>query len=161
MRHPDVPDLRIVLADPSHAATVHAMMRELATHEGSLAAATTSEARWRELLERDDVTVLLATVGDHPAGYVSAVRKLHLWSGHDIVALDDLFVRAAFRNTGVGEALMRSLARRSDLPIRWEVEEGNLAGQRFYVRLGARLRRKVVAWWEPGTTGPSVRPPDA
>jgi ribosomal protein S18 acetylase RimI-like enzyme len=161
MHHPDVPDLRIVRADPSHAPTVHRLMRELATHEGSLAAATTSEPRWRELLERDEVTVLLAMVADEPAGYVSAVRKLHLWSGHDIVALDDLFVRAAFRNAGVGEALMRALARRSDLPIRWEVEEGNLAGQRFYVRLGARLRRKVVAWWEPGANDPPVRPPDA
>jgi GNAT superfamily N-acetyltransferase len=129
------------------------MMRELATHEGSLSAATTSEDRWRELLARDDVTVLLAMVGSDVVGYVSAVRRLHLWSGLEVVALDDLFVRPGYRNSGVGEALMRSLAARSDRPIRWEVDEGNLAGQRFYLRLGARLQRKVVAWWNPAGEG--------
>ncbi len=141
--------LRIVRAEPAHAVTIRTLMRELAAHEGSLAAATTSEQRWSELLARDDVTVLLATVEGEPVGYVSAVATLHLWSGDEIVTLDDLYVRPAFRNTGVGERLMRALACRPELAIRWEVEEGNLAGQRFYLRLGARLRRKVVAWWEP------------
>ena len=139
----------IVRADPTHAATVHTLVRELAAHEGSLAAATTGEQRWGELLARDDVTVLLAIHEGEPVGYVSAVAKLHLWSGCEIVALDDLYVRASFRNSGVGERLMRARAHRSGAPIRWEVDEGNLAGQRFYLRLGARLRRKVVAWWEP------------
>jgi hypothetical protein len=54
---------------------------------------------------------------------------------------------------------MCALACGYEVPIRWEVEEGNLAGQRFYVRLGARLRRKVVAWWEPHATHPAARPP--
>ena len=145
--------VRIVRADPSHAGTVRALMRELAAHEGSLAAATTSEQRWSELLARDDVTVLLARVAGEPVGYVSAVTKLHLWRGHEIAALDDLYVRPAFRDAGIGELLMHALARRAGVPLRWEVEEGNLAGQRFYLRLGARLRRKVVAWWEPDADG--------
>jgi GNAT superfamily N-acetyltransferase len=136
-------------------------MRELAVHEGSLAAATTSEERWRELLAREDVTVLLATVQNEPVGYLSAVAKLHLWTGTEIVALDDLYVRASFRNAGIGEALMCSLARRSNLAIRWEVEEGNFASQRFSLRVGARLRRKVVAWWQPDTTDTPSRSPQA
>jgi GNAT superfamily N-acetyltransferase len=142
-------DVRIVTADRSHAGAVRTLMRELAAHEGSLDVATTTEQRWRELLDHHDVTVLLAVTGDEPIGFVSAVRKLHLWSGEEIVALDDLYVRAPFRDAGVGEALMRALAGRSGRPIRWEIEEHNLPAQRFYLRLGARLHRKVIAWWHP------------
>lgn len=142
-------EVRIVTADRTHAALVRTLMRELAAYEHSLDVATTTEQRWRELLDHHDVTVLLAMIGDEPAGFVSAVRRLHLWSGEAIVALDDLYVRAPFRNAGVGEALMRALAARSDRPIRWEIGEDNLAAQRFYLRLGARLHRKVIAWWHP------------
>jgi GNAT superfamily N-acetyltransferase len=143
-------DVRIVVAEPGDAAAVFTMVRELAAHEGSLEAVTSDAQRWEQMLAHPDVTVLIAVADDEPVGFVSAVRQLHLWSGAEIVALDDLYVRSAARNRGVGEALMLALAERSGaLPIRWEVEEGNLAGQRFYLRLGARLRRKVVAWWNP------------
>jgi GNAT superfamily N-acetyltransferase len=143
--------LRIMQAAPENAPAVHAMVRELAVHEGALAAVATDEEGWRELLGDDRVSVLVATVDGEPVGYVSAVRSLHLWSGREVMALDDLYVRAPARDRGIGEALMRELAARCDgLPLRWEVEEGNLAGQRFSVALGARLRRKVVAWWHPG-----------
>jgi len=152
--------VRIVVAGPGDAAEVCAMVRELAVHEGSLDAVTSDAQRWSEMLGDPSVTVLMALAGDEPIGFVSAVHHLHLWSGTEIVGLDDLYVRPSARNGGVGEALMRALAERAgELPIRWEVEEGNLAGQRFYLRLGARLRRKVVAWWNPAaTSGPRTRP---
>jgi hypothetical protein len=44
---------------------------------------------------------------------------------------------------------MARLATAEDLLIRWEVNEQNLAAQRFYRRLGATLRTKVVAFWTP------------
>lgn len=132
---------------------VSTMVRELAAHEGSLHVVTSDAQRWCEMLGDRNVTVLLAVADDEPIGFVSAVRRLHLWSGTDIVALDDLYVRSGARNNGVGEALMLALAERAgEMPIRWEVDEGNIAGQRFYVRLGARVRRKVVAWWSPATS---------
>lgn len=136
------------------------MVRELAAHEGSLDSVTSHEQRWREMLTDANVTVLIASMRGEPIGFVSAVRRLHLWSGREIVALDDLYVRAGARDRGVGEALMRALADRSgEQLIRWEVEESNLAGQRFYVRLGAKLRRKVIAWWDPtGSDRRAARP---
>ncbi len=153
-------EVHIVVAGPSDAADVFTMVRELASHEASLDALAVTERRWREMLTDDEVTVLLAIIDGQPVGYVSAVRKLHLWSGEDIVALDDLYVRAAARNAGVGEALMRALAERcGDRLLRWEVDEGNLSGQRFYLRLGARLRRKVVGSWRPSAADePPARP---
>lgn len=143
-------DLDVVAADPGKAATVFAMVRELAAHEGSLDAVTSSEQRWCDMLADPDVIVLIAVDHGAPVGFVSAVRRLHLWSGDHIVALDDIYVRPGARNKRVGEALMRALAvHAGTLPIRWEVEEGNVAGQRFSLRLGARLRRKVIAVWTP------------
>lgn len=148
------PHVDVRPAGPADATVVWTMVRELAAHEGSLAAARTAPRRWAELLADDTVTVLVARIDGEPVGYVSAVRTLHLWSGRPVLALDDLYVRPGDRGHGVGEELMRALA--ASQPghrIRWEVEEGNLAGQRFYVRLGAHLRRKVVAWWDAPAPG--------
>ncbi|MCW3845127.1 GNAT family N-acetyltransferase [Micromonospora yasonensis] len=137
-------------AGPADAATVHTLVTEIATHEGDAEHVTVTAARWAELLDRDDVTVLLAERSGEPLGYVSAHRRLHLWSGRDILALDDLWVRAAARNAGVGRTLMLALARTAadeGLVIRWEVKPQNEAAQRFYRRLGARLRTKMVVGW--------------
>ena len=56
------------------------------------------------------------------------------------------------RDAGVGRLLMRELAALAapeQLAIRWEMREDNVAAQRFYRRLGASLRTKVVAFWTP------------
>ncbi len=137
-------------AGPDDAAAVVAMVRELAAPEGDAFAGTA--ARWAQVLGRDDVLVLLAERDGGPVGYVSAVRRLHLWLGTDVLALDDLFVREGHRDAGIGRLLMTELARLAsaeDLVVRWEVAEDNTAAQRFYRRLGARLWRKVVVWWPP------------
>jgi ribosomal protein S18 acetylase RimI-like enzyme len=102
------------------------------------------------MLARADVVVLLAERDGEPVGYVSAVRKLHLWLGHDVLALDDLFVRPGHRDAGVGRLLMLELARiatAEGMAIRWEMRADNVDAQRFYARLGASLRTKVIAFW--------------
>ena len=137
-------------AGPRDAATVLAMVGELAALEGGDVAGTA--ARWAHVLSRDDVLVLLAEQDGEPVGYVSAVRRLHLWLGTDVLALDDLFVRDGHRDAGVGRLLMTEVARLAsaeDLVVRWEVGEGNTDAQRFYRRLGAQLWPKVVVWWPP------------
>ncbi|WP_446220026.1 N-acetyltransferase family protein [Micromonospora sp. IBHARD004] len=121
---------------------MHTLVREIAMHEGDDAHVTVTAARWADLLGRDDVTVLLAERAGEPLGYVSAHRRLHLWSGRDILALDDLLVRAPARDAGVGRGLMLALARTAaddGLVIRWEVKPENTGAQRFYRRLGAGL----------------------
>lgn len=149
-------------AGPADATTVHTLVREIAVHEGDDAHVTVTAARWAGLLGRDDVTVLLAERAGEPLGYVSAHRRLHLWSGRDIFALDDLWVRAPARDAGVGRALMLALARTAaddGLVIRWEVKPENTGAQRFYRRLGAGLRPKVVVGWPPERYLPLL-PPD-
>ena len=137
-------------AGPDDAGTVLTMAREIAALEGDASDVVSDLPAWTAMLGRPDVIVLIAVRDGHPVGYVSALRRLHLWLGTDILALDDLYVREGYRDAGVGRLLMRALATLADgMPIRWEVEEDNVAAQRFYRRLGATLRRKVIAFWRP------------
>ena len=138
-------------AGPGDAAVVRTMVSELAADDGAVEEVVSTDG-WAQMLGRDDVVVLVADRDGQPVGYVSAVRKLHLWTGRDILALDDLYVRPASRDAGVGRLLMTELARWAepqDLLIRWEMREDNDAAQRFYRRLGATLRTKVIAAWTP------------
>jgi ribosomal protein S18 acetylase RimI-like enzyme len=144
--------VRIRRAGVDDAEAVRAMLIELATHENTAPAVRATDDDWRRMLADPSVLVLLAFAGDRPIGYVSGVRQLNLWTGGDIFAMDDLYVRAEARDRGVGGDLMAALAAQvaeSELLITWGVREDNVAGQRFYRRLGARLRSKVVAVWSP------------
>jgi ribosomal protein S18 acetylase RimI-like enzyme len=139
-------------ATSADAGTVHALMCEIAAEEGQSDAVRITEQRCEALLGRADVVVLLAEEGPACVGYVSAVRQLHLWTGGDILALDDLYVRPGHRDAGIGRRLMTSMAQHpvaAGLLIRWGLEPDNESAARFYRRLGASLRPKVIATWSP------------
>ena len=146
-------------ATAADAGTVHTLVLEIAAHEGAVEHVRVTAERWRRLLQRDDVVVLLAERGGQPVGYTSAVRRLHLWSGGDLLAVDDVYVRPGQRDAGVGRRLLVALARLAEpegLVLTWGVEPGNTGAQRFYSRLGATLREKVVAGWAPSAYRPLV-----
>jgi ribosomal protein S18 acetylase RimI-like enzyme len=139
-------------ATPADTADVAAMVLEIAAHEDQSAHVHVDEEQWRTLLGRPEVIVLLAERNGAPVGYVSAVRRLHLWTGGDVLDLDDLYVRPGHRDAGVGRHLMAALAALAEpeqLLIRWGMEPDNVDAQRFYRRLGATLRPKVLAAWSP------------
>lgn len=148
--------LAVRAATPEDAATVLTMVQEIAAHQDQAESVAADEPRWRGLLARPEVTVLLAEVDHHPVGYVSAVRRLHLWSGGDVLALDDLYVRPGHRDKGVGLLLMNELSRRADgQTIAWGVQPDNHAAIRFYERLGATTSDKVVCAWPAARQQPT------
>jgi GNAT superfamily N-acetyltransferase len=137
---------------PDDTTDVAEMVREIAAHEDQSAHVHVDEAQWRRLLAGPEVIVLIARRDGGPVGHVSAVRQLHLWTGGDVLDLDDLYVRAGHRDAGVGRQLMAALAERvapEQLLIWWGMEVTNVDAQRFYRRLGATLRPKVLASWTP------------
>jgi len=145
-------DVTIRRAGVDDAGTVLALMRELAEHEDSAGAVHCTEDDWRRMLADPAVLVLLASAAGRPVGYVSGIRQPNLWLGRDIFAMDDLYVRGEARDRGVGGHLMASLAEHvgpDRLVITWGAREDNEAGHRFYRRIGASLRTKVVASWTP------------
>lgn len=148
-------------ARPEDAPVLHDLVMELATHEGSDQQVRVTAGRWGKLLNRDDVVVLLAEHGGEAVGYASLTRRLSLWEGRDILALDDLFVRPGFRSEGLGGRLMTAvatLAAGDDSTVQWGVKLGNVDGQRFYTRLGATLTTKMIATWTPEAYRPTIDP---
>src|SRR3954447_17995274 len=144
--------LTIRRATPADAADVATMVVEIATHEDQTGHVHVDVEQWRALLERPEVIVLLAERAGQAVGYVSALRQLHLWTGGDVLNLDDLYVRPGQRDGGVGRRLMAALAALAEperLLIRWGIEVDNVDAQRFYRRLGATLRPKILAAWTP------------
>ena len=137
-------------AGPEDAHDVRTLLLELATHETSADAVHASLEDWRRMLADPRVVVLLAVSAGRPLGYVSGTRQLNLWQGRDIFAMDDLYVRRQVRDRGIGGQRMAALAQHvspDQSLITWGVNQDNDAGQRFYQRLGATLRTKVVAAW--------------
>jgi ribosomal protein S18 acetylase RimI-like enzyme len=146
------PAVTVRRATPADADDVTAMVGESAAHEEQSAHVHVDVEQWRTLLARSEVTVLLAERDGAAVGYVSAVRQLHLWTGGDVLALDDLYVRHGHRDAGAGRRLMAALAALAApdrLLIRWGMEVDNVDAQRFYRRLGATLRPKILAAWPP------------
>jgi ribosomal protein S18 acetylase RimI-like enzyme len=144
--------IRIRRATEADAALVDTLVREIAAHQGDHVQATAAD--WRSMLARDDVHVLLAFDGAHPVGYVSTIRRFHLWSASDLIALDDLWVRPEARDRGVGRELMQAvadLAAPERLAVVWGARADNEAAHRFYVRLGAAMTTKAMFSWRPGS----------
>ncbi len=155
-------------AGPLDAELIDTMVREIARHEDSLEHVMSEPEDWRRMLAREDVVVLIATDGIQALGYASTTRRLNLWLARDILALDDLYVREAARNRGIGRLLMMAVAQLAGddgLTVVWGARLDNVEAHRFYRRLGAELTTKVVAAWAPDayewvqdSAAPAIRP---
>lgn len=95
---------------------------------------------------------ILAESDGELIGYATYTWNYSIWLGGDCMNIDDVFVSAAHRGKGIGEALMlgaKQVCRANGrLRMRWEVEPDNSAAIRFYERLGAKLRTKGVFGWD-------------
>lgn len=152
--------LTIRPAIPADAETVHSLVLDIAELEGDLEHVHVTVEGWARILGRSDVTVLLAEGHGQVLGYVSATRRLHLWSGQDLLAVDDVFVREHARGSGIGRQLLVAMATTvaaEQLTIAWGMGPENTSAQRFYRRLGATLRPKIMAGWTATAYLPLVR----
>jgi len=136
---------RIVPAKRKDIPLIHELILELAQYERALPgeAPVTQKDLAHTLFGRQPAAeVLIAFLGDEPAGFALFFHNYSTWLGKRGIYLEDLFVRPPARKHGVGFALLRELARiaiqRDCGRLDWSVLTWNELAINFYKRIGAR-----------------------
>jgi GNAT superfamily N-acetyltransferase len=137
--------LRIRPAVVHDASLLLAMIRELAEFEHESANITIQESDLVRDGFGDDPRFrgLIAEWGSQPAGYAIFYNYYSTWTGRALY-LEDLFVRAHYRQRGIGMALLEQVARIAVNDnchgIHWSVLDWNENAIALYKRLGATFR---------------------
>jgi GNAT superfamily N-acetyltransferase len=136
---------RIVPATRADIPLIRTLILELAEYERALPGeAPVTEKDLGDTLfgDRPAAEVLIAYLGDEPAGFALFFHNYSTWLGKRGIYLEDLFVRPPARSHGVGFALLRRLARiaveRDCGRVDWSVLTWNELAISFYKRIGAR-----------------------
>jgi GNAT superfamily N-acetyltransferase len=143
--------LSIRPATMNDAALLAAMIRELAEFEHLAHEMSTTEAD----LVRDGFSAhpkfraVIAEWDGQPVGYAVFFEFFSTFQGRAGLFLDDLFVRPASRQHGIGTALLKHVAgiawREKYFCVRWEVLDWNKQAIDFYNNLGAAFLEE----WKP------------
>jgi GNAT superfamily N-acetyltransferase len=92
---------------------------------------------------------LIAEWDDQPAAYALYFFTYSTWAGRPSLFVEDLFVRAQFRNHGIGKSLLRRMAaiarEHNCYGMHWEVLHWNAPAIGFYRSLGAIVQSE----WQP------------
>jgi GNAT superfamily N-acetyltransferase len=119
------------------------LIRELAEYEKLLHEVVATEALVRESLfgPKPVAECVLACVNGNPVGFALFFHNYSTFKGRAGLFLEDLFVRPEFRGQGIGEALLKHLARlaveRGCARMEWAVLDWNKRAIQFYERMGA------------------------
>src|SRR4051812_11702972 len=138
-------ETRIVSAERKDVPLIRQFILELAEYERAQPGdAPVTEQDLTDTLfgDRPAAEVLLAYLGDEPAGFALFFHNYSTWLGKRGIYLEDLFVRPVARKHGIGFALLRKLARtavdRDCGRIDWSVLKWNELAINFYKQIGAR-----------------------
>jgi GNAT superfamily N-acetyltransferase len=118
-------------------------IRGLAEYERLVHECVATEELLRESLfgASPAAQVVLAMVGEEPAGFALWFRNYSTFLARPGIYLEDLFVFPAFRGRGIGRRLLEHLARiavsRDYGRLEWAVLDWNADAIRFYESLGA------------------------
>ena len=133
----------IRLARVDDVSEIFVLIKELADYERLLDQVIATEELLEETLfgENSNVEVLLACDENQILGFALYFPTFSTFLGRPGIYLEDLFVREFARGKGIGEALMRRIAR-STLEIgggrlEWSVLDWNQTAISFYKKMGA------------------------
>ena len=151
-----------VAIGPAHEADlalILTLIGELADYEKLAHEVVATEASLRQALfgPRPGAEALIARVSGEPAGFALFFHNFSTFLGKHGLYLEDLFVRPAFRDRGVGKALLKELARlaleRDCGRFEWAVLDWNRPARDFYESLGANAN---PAWVNYRMTGEAL-----
>ena len=133
----------IRLAGVDDLSEIFVLIKELAVYERLLHHVIATEELLAETLfgENSNVEVLLACDENQILGFALYFRSFSTFLGRPGIYLEDLFVREFARGKGIGEALLRRIAR-STLEmgggrLEWSVLDWNQPAISFYKKMGA------------------------
>jgi GNAT superfamily N-acetyltransferase len=136
---------RIVSATKADIPLIREFILELAEYERARPGeAPVTEKDLNDTLfgKRPAAEVLIAYLGDKPAGFALFFHNYSTWLGKRGIYLEDLFVRPIARKHGVGFALLRALAKiavdRDCGRVDWSVLNWNELAIDFYKQIGAK-----------------------
>jgi GNAT superfamily N-acetyltransferase len=118
-------------------------IRELAEYEKALDQVVATHANLDEDLfgPKPACEALIGEINTVPCGFALFFHNYSTWVGRRGIYLEDLFVRPEARGHGLGEALLRRVARiavdRGCQRLEWNVLDWNTGARAFYERLGA------------------------
>jgi GNAT superfamily N-acetyltransferase len=138
---------------------VLSFVRELAEYERLADEVVATEEDMRKALfgPRPYAEVVFACLSDEPVGFALFCYNFSTFLAKPGIHLEDLFVRPSCRGRGIGQALLRWLARetlqRGCGRLEWAVLDWNAPSIRFYDSLGARALKE---WFTYRLTGESL-----
>lgn len=134
----------------SDADAIARMIQELVAYEQTGARLDFTVDQLLAALNSGCLRAVIAEDAQGLVGFVSYTIDFAIWSGGQIIRVDDVFVRERGRRSGVGRKMMLRIAELAEATpgaVRWEIEPHNQGARRFYESLGVELREKVVARW--------------
>lgn len=142
--------MSIDIATPSDAAVVADLLIAFNTEfDAPVPARADLERRFRDLLDRPEIIVLLCGDRDAPIGFALATLRPSPYYDGPLAVLDELYVAPGHRGRGHGGRLMdrleRELTARECGEVHINVDEVDDGARRFYTAHGFRNL-------EPGTT---------
>ncbi len=146
-------------AQPADVPLVQAFIRELADFEHRLDEVVIESHTLHAALFGPErlVEAVIAESAGQPAGFALFLHTFSTFRGRRNLYIEDLFVRPAFRRAGVGQAMLRHLARlaveRGCGRLEWSVLTWNEAAIEFYRQLGAE---PVTDWAVFELSGPAL-----
>ena len=139
-------------AEPSDVPVIRALVQELADYEKEPDAVEATEADLHAALFGADpvASCHVAEADGEVVGFALWYRTFSTWTGRPGLWLEDLFVRPSARGTGLGKALLVTLAQvcadRGWTRFEWWVLDWNEPAQGFYRSLGARPEDEWTVW---------------
>jgi GNAT superfamily N-acetyltransferase len=136
-------NLRIVPAERKDIPLILTFVRKLAEYERLLDTVVADEDTLRNSLfgAHPAAEVILAYVENEPAGFAVYFQTFSTFIGRPGIYLEDLFIEPAYRNKGVGKAVLEYLAgltqERGCARLSWAVLDWNQPAIEFYRKLGA------------------------
>ena len=137
-------DLALRIAEPRDVSLILKLIKELAEFEHLTHEVSATEAALQQHLfgPRPYSEVLLAFVGDEPAGFALYFHNYSTFLSKPGIYLEDLYVRDQFRAQGIGTALLTTVGElaveRGCGRYEWSVLNWNKRAIEFYEKMGAR-----------------------